>query len=455
RPAVSNSGLLGAYYRSANWSGDAAFTQVDPQIAFYFHNLPLPRPYSVEWKGKIYAPRAGQYRFATESVDESQVSIDSQMVVNNQGRGATIEGLSTLTIGWHDIVIRFADKTSYTHLYFYWSPPGGGREVVPARYLAPPMGKYPTAEEIAALAAPPPISPPSATPAAQSPGLPSQAAGGLNLTFVQTIGVEGEGPAGYKEPRAIGVGLDGRLYVVDSAAKRVQMLDADGKLLGAIEGGEEKFVEPFDLVTTSTGAVVVLDSESGWIYRFDSDGKPLGRFAGPSAQFFHPRGLSIDAFDNLYVADTGGSRIVKLSPEGQVLRVFGTKGNSKGQLVEPSDGAADRDGFLFATDTPNKRIEVFGPDGRYLLDFPIPNAGPFNGPHIAFAPDGTLLVTAPEPHKIQRYTREGKLLGEWGGFGSQPGQFRLPTGITVAGDFVWIADTGNHRIQKWKIETGP
>ncbi len=456
RPPVTNSGLLGTYYQSPNWSGNPAFTQIDPEIALYFHNIPLPRPYSIEWKGKLYAPTAGTYRFATESIDNSQLLINNQIVVDNQRPGSTLEGAASLTQGWNDIVVRFADKTSHTHIYLYWIPPGSSRETVPSRYLSPPMGQYPTAAEIAALPVPLPLpnQPIPQQPAQPSLPLSPAEVAPLNLAYVQTIGQEGTGQLQFKEPRAVAIGVNGTILVADTGNKRVQMLDADGKFIGAIDGGDEKFVEPFDLVTTSIGDIIVLDSEQGWLYRFDPNGKPIGRFGGPSAQFFHPRGLSIDPSDHLYVADTGGSRIVKLSLTGERLQVFGTKGTGKGQFIEPSDGAVDYDGFLYATDVPNRRIQLFSADGRFMLEFQIPAAGAFNGPHIAFAPDQTLLVTAPEPHKIQRYSRDGKLVGEWGGFGQQPNQFRLPTGITVDGNFVWIADTGNHRIQKWKLETG-
>lgn len=454
RPPVTNSGLLGAYYSSPNWSGAPAFTRVDPELSLYFHNIPLPRPYSVEWKGKVYAPTAGPYRFATESIDDSQALINSQIVVNNAGRAATIEGVIQLPQGWNDIVVRFADKTSHTHIYLYWTPPGGPREIVPSFYLSPPMGRYPAAEEIAARPKPLPAAESSngaiSTPPVTQVTPPSAAP--FTLNHIMTIGTQGSGPAQFNDPHAIAVGVDGRVYVADTGNRRMQILDENGAFIAAIEGGEQPFVEPFGVVVASTGEVIALDSEEGWLYRFDADGHALGRMGGPSAQFFHPRALSIDAQDNLYVADTGGSRVVKLSLSGQRLQVFGAKGTGKGQFIEPSDAAMDAAGTLFATDVPNKRIEAFSADGRFLFDFPIPFAGAFNGPHIAFAPDQTLLVTAPEPHKLQRYARDGKLIGEWGGAGTAPGQFRLPTGIAVSGNVVWIADTGNHRVQKWEIQ---
>ncbi len=148
RPPVMNSGLLGAYYPSPDWSGDPAFTQIDPEIAFYFHIIPLPRPYSVEWKGKLFAPTAGAYRFALNSVDGSQLTLDQHVVADNPDGRTTIEGVTDLAQGWHDIDIHFFDKTSGTQIYLYWTPPGTTeRELVPSRYLSPPMGQYPTDPE--------------------------------------------------------------------------------------------------------------------------------------------------------------------------------------------------------------------------------------------------------------------------------------------------------------------
>jgi hypothetical protein len=36
--------------------------------------------------------------------------------------------------------IRFADKTGYTHIYLYWTPPGADREIIPQEVLFPPQG---------------------------------------------------------------------------------------------------------------------------------------------------------------------------------------------------------------------------------------------------------------------------------------------------------------------------
>jgi hypothetical protein len=463
RPPIMNSGLLGAYYPNPNWTGPPVFMRIDSEIAFYFHNTPLPRPYSVEWRGKIFAPVTGLYRFATESIDTSQLRLNQQLIIDNRPRGVR-EGSLQLSQGWHELSLRYTDETQYSRVYLYWTPPSGAREIVPARYLLPPMGQYPSSAEMTELLAAPvvraptqPAPPPNSSAPATAPlprtSIIARPAMSLALTPLQTIGARGNGPAQFNDPHGIAISSDDRVYVADTGNRRVQVLDGDGNFITALEANNnEKFVEPFDVVIASTGDVLVLDADVGWIYRFDANGRALGRFAGPAAQFYKPRGMAIDSEDNLYIADTGGARIVKLSLNGERLKVFGARGNGRGQFLEPSHVAVDAEGFVFATDVPNKRINVFHPDGHFVADFPIPLANPFNGPHIAFTADQALLVTAPEPHKIQHLARDGKLLNEWGNFGSEAGQFRLPTALAVSGDVLWIVDTGNQRVQKWGIK---
>jgi 4-amino-4-deoxy-L-arabinose transferase-like glycosyltransferase len=148
RPPVTNSGLLGAYYPSPDWSGAPAFTQIDPEIAYYFHIIPLPRPYTVEWTGKLFAPATGTYQFALDSVDGSQLTLDDRVVVDNPSGHTTVEGTTTLAQGWHDIVVHFSDRTGGTQIYLYWTPPSAKeRELVPTRYLSPPMGQFPATPE--------------------------------------------------------------------------------------------------------------------------------------------------------------------------------------------------------------------------------------------------------------------------------------------------------------------
>jgi len=135
-------GLVGHYYRGHEIKGEPVFRQIDPEINFYFQNLPLPRPYSVEWQGAIFIEKAGNYAFETMSRDESKLFIAEKLLIDNQTKSNKTVNI-TLEKGWHPIKLQFVDYTSYTQIYLYWTPPGETRQIIPATHLMPPMGKYP------------------------------------------------------------------------------------------------------------------------------------------------------------------------------------------------------------------------------------------------------------------------------------------------------------------------
>jgi hypothetical protein len=131
---ISNNGLLGKYFANGDWQDPPAFTQVDPWIHFYFHNQPLPRPYTVEWTGRINISAGGHYRFALESIDESELFIDEAKVVSakpNEKQAGELD----LSPGFHTLRLRFADRTGYTHINLYWTPPDAEEESIPQEAL--------------------------------------------------------------------------------------------------------------------------------------------------------------------------------------------------------------------------------------------------------------------------------------------------------------------------------
>ncbi len=85
-----------------------------------------------------------------------------------------------------------------------------------------------------------------------------------------------------------------------------------------------------------------------------------------------------------------------------------------------------------------------------------------NYPHdLEIAPDGSLYVADSRNHRILHLTRDGEVLHAWGSFGQAqgdspalPGTFNEPWGLGLSpdGQFVYVADTWNHRIQKFTAD---
>jgi len=74
--------------------------------------------------------------------------------------------------------------------------------------------------------------------------------------------------------------------------------------------------------------------------------------------------------------------------------------------------------------------------------------GQFNEPvGIAIDPAGNLFVADKNNHRIEKFARDGTFLQTWGQHGEQDGQFQEPHDVAADGEFVYVADTWNQRVQ--------
>ena len=62
-----------------------------------------------------------------------------------------------------------------------------------------------------------------------------------------------------------------------------------------------------------------------------------------------------------------------------------------------------------------------------------------------------LFVADTGNHRIQKFDMEGALIMEWGGYGTTTGHFINPWGVASDGTFVYVTDTGNDRVQVFDL----
>jgi len=209
-------------------------------------------------------------------------------------------------------------------------------------------------------------------------------------------------------------------------------------------------------VDPASGGFYVAD-RSGRILQYDGSGKPLREWFLPEYANGQPVGIALESDGNLLVNDSHYHRILRYSHDGTTLiGQWGTEGKGPGQFTFGRDIVVDRERFIYAGDYggQNDRIQKFSRDGRFMLEWGGcgEEPGKFQRPQgMAVDPTGaeeTILVADCSNHRVQRFTREGKWLSSLGRLGVGPGELRYPISVTVGADgTVYVCEWGNHRIQ--------
>jgi len=149
-------------------------------------------------------------------------------------------------------------------------------------------------------------------------------------------------------------------------------------------------------------------------------------------------------------------------PRDLVIQTF-MFGSSQDHFSKPTGLAIAPDGTWFVADAGNNRILHLASSGgsnRLVLaswgtasnvgkDQKAP-PGTLNEPWgIAIGADGHLFVADTWNHRIQKFTLDGKFVAEWGEFGAgaEPYKFWGPRGVAIdSKGRVFVTDTGNKRV---------
>jgi DNA-binding beta-propeller fold protein YncE len=99
----------------------------------------------------------------------------------------------------------------------------------------------------------------------------------------------------------------------------------------------------------------VLSPEGQIVRQFGSPGDSAGSFS-------RPKGIAIDSTGNIYVNDSLMDAIQVFNQNGDLQLVFGRNGIEPGQFWMPSGLYIDKLDQIYVADTYNRRIQVF----RYL-----------------------------------------------------------------------------------------
>lgn len=194
---------------------------------------------------------------------------------------------------------------------------------------------------------------------------------------------------------------------------------------------------------------------------FDTQGGFLRGWQTPEHEFGRPTGISIDRRGNVLVADTHYYRVLIYSPEGELLRtVGGTPGPGPGEFGLVTDVVEDSHGNFYVSEYGDyDRIQKFDADWNFLLQWGGHGSQPgeFVRPqNLLVDEEDNLWVADACNHRIQIFDSEGNLKKIWGEQGNLPGQLYYPYDLVFDHDGnLLIVEYANHRVQKFTRDGKP
>ncbi|RMD57753.1 MAG: hypothetical protein D6828_03350, partial [Nitrospirae bacterium] len=202
--------------------------------------------------------------------------------------------------------------------------------------------------------------------------------------IITTEDIEAAGLSPLAEIRGIATGFDTKLYILDRDKKRdpkyrilmrPHIYSSDWVQLGYTEMQET----PHDITVDRFGRIIIAEKKGTLEVlvprgdrrdpNFGTDGI-LVMDVIDGLEVSSLKTVDTDRLGFIYVADKDNGRIIKISPRGDVVGVFGSQGEGEDQFREEVEGVGvDWRGNIYGRDESGNRYLVFAPNGTFLASF--------------------------------------------------------------------------------------
>ncbi|MEZ4961509.1 MAG: alpha-L-fucosidase [Saprospiraceae bacterium] len=132
-----SAGLAFAYYEG-DWDSLPDFNKLQMVASGITNNFKLKptndgEHYGYQFSGFVKIPKSGVYTFSTSSDDGSSLLINNRPVVDNDGTHGMREKSEVVVLeaGYHEIIVRFFEKTGGEGLQVFWESEDFGKQAIP------------------------------------------------------------------------------------------------------------------------------------------------------------------------------------------------------------------------------------------------------------------------------------------------------------------------------------
>ena len=276
------------------------------------------------------------------------------------------------------------------------------------------------------------------------------------------IGRAGTADGEFDTPRGIAA-AGGRIAVVDRSG-RVQVFGADGAFQRSFPvmppGARRGF--PLGVLLDAGGATWVVHTHDASLVHYGLDGKEDSRWGVggvKDGELGQPQRAVLSG-GGMLVSDFGYEpcrRVQAFTPAGAFLRRIGGPG-TEAVFQRPMGMAVDAGGVLWVADAAGMLFRFDPGTGRFLGAVGSEGTAPGRTvwpTGVAALPGGGVVVCEAGNHRLQRFDADGRSLGVFGANGPAPGEFRTPYDLAVDPPWLFVADTDNHRVQRFRIDAIP
>jgi sugar lactone lactonase YvrE len=303
-----------------------------------------------------------------------------------------------------------------------------------------------------------------------------------------------------KNPFGVEFDSLGNLYVVELEGGRVHRIDQQGQVTRIAGDGSKSyrgdggpasdatFNGMHNCAITPDDQLLIADSWNHCVRRLDLGSGTIDTIIGSGTKGHSGDGgaarqatfdyimcitLNHDA-SVLYIADLNNRRVRAVDFVSGIVRNVAGNGEkgvprdgaeaAQSPLVDPRAVAADRSGNVYILERGGHALRAVRPDGTIHTVAGAGQNGHQDGPalqamfgspkHLCCDDEGHVYIADDLNGAVRRYDpltdRVDTILGR--GFGDPRIRLSHPHGVTVHGDQLYVVDSGNDRILRWKLK---